>query len=220
MRKYSKQIERIKLKLPQAAKIDKDLKVFGAGNHHYILNKPAETKEVTAFEKKYSITLPDCYKSFVLQVGNGGKGYANSGAGPYYGIYPLGTRISDLVYEDTEEYLKKECILFPKMTDKDWANITKKIDGMDTSDHEYAKEVGRIFSGILPLGSQGCTYLHGLVLNGEYKGKVVNLDIDIQKPVFTFENNFLDWYERWLDEVISRHLIIGSPSWFGYSMGG
>ncbi|NRA92768.1 MAG: SMI1/KNR4 family protein, partial [Psychroserpens sp.] len=41
-----------------------------------------------------------------------------------------------------------------------------------------------------------------------------------QKPRFAFEKNFLDWYERWLDEIISGDLMIDSPSWFGYTMGG
>jgi hypothetical protein len=58
------------------------------------------------------------------------------------------------------------------------------------------------------------------VLNGRYKGMVVNLDRDRHKPQFTFERNFLDWYERWLDEVISGELIKDGPSWFGYTKGG
>jgi hypothetical protein len=49
----------------------------------------------------------------------------------------------------------------------------------------------------------------------------VNLSSDGGCPKFTFEDHFLDWYERWLDEVISGELITDDkPSWFGYSMGG
>lgn len=220
MKDYSNQIERIKSKLLQAANVDKGLKAFGASSHHYIINKPTSIKEVMAFEKKYSIDLPDCYKSFVLQIGNGGKAYANSGAGPFYGIYPLGKGVDELVYEDTEKYIKNECVLYPKMKNDEWEKAIEIIEDDNVSDSDYEKELGRIFGGVLPIGSQGCTYLHGIVLNGEYKGKVVNIDQDLQKPHFTFEDNFLDWYERWLDEVISEDLLIDSPSWFGYSMGG
>ena len=103
-------------------------------------------------------------------------------------------------------------------------NNIKKLDDIknieddeEMSDEEFDKEMGNIFSGILPIGSQGCTYLHGIILNGKHKGKVVNLDISRQKPKFTYENNFLDWYERWLDEVISEELLKDGPSWFGYA---
>jgi hypothetical protein len=107
------------------------------------------------------------------------------------------------------------------MTDENWKNLTKNIEENDQiSDYEFEVELGTLWGGILPIGSQGCTYLHGIVLNGEFKGRVVNLDIDRQKPQFTFETNFLDWYERWLDEVISGELITKTPSWFGYTKGG
>ncbi|MCP4150403.1 MAG: HEAT repeat domain-containing protein, partial [bacterium] len=81
-------------------------------------------------------------------------------------------------------------------------------------------EIAKIFSGLLPIGSQGCTYLHAVVVNGSYKGRIVYLDVDLQKPKFAYEKNFLDWYERWLDEIISGVLISESPTWFGYSRGG
>ena len=44
------------------------------------------------------------------------------------------------------------------------------------------------------------------MIEGEFRGRIVNLDFDLDKPVFAFESNFLDWYERWLDEVISGEL--------------
>ena len=141
MNQYSEQIESIKRKLIEAEKSDKKLKVFGAENHKYIIHKTATEEEVNTFEKKYKIELPNCYKTFLLNIGNGGDSYKNSGAGPFYGIYPLGQNVDELICERN-------------------------------------------------------------------------------KPNFTFELNFLDWYERWLNEIISEDLIKDSPSWFGYTMGG
>ena len=220
MKDYSIQIERIKSKLLEAAKVDKDLKVFGASSHKYSINKPVSIEEVNAFERKYSVDLPDCYKSFVLKIGNGGESFSNSGAGPFYGIYPLGKGVDELVYENTEKYVKNESILYPKMSNDDWEKVIEKVEDDNILDSDYEKELGRIFGGILPIGTQGCSYLHGIILNGAHKGKVVNIDQELQKPRFTFEDNFLDWYERWLDEVISEDLLTVSPSWFGYTMGG
>lgn len=218
---YSDQIQRIKKKLPEAKDADKKRIVFGADGHRYRLNKPVTIKKLTAFENKYSIELPDCYKSFVLHVGNGGIGWLNSSAGPFFGIYPLGENINELIDADTEKYLKNSCVIHPKMTDEFWEVLSQKISGKETiSDEEYEEERGNLWAGILPLGSQGCCYIHGLVLNGPYKGRVVNLDVDGRKPSFAFEKNFLDWYERWLDEVISGELMDDSAGWFGYQIGG
>ena len=105
----------------------------------------------------------------------------------------------------------------PEMTTEEWAEMTKKLVEDDLSDEAYDEEEGKLYGGILPLGSQGCTYLHGLILNGPHCGKVVNLDQDFQKPIFSHEADFLDWYERWLDEVISGDLLNESAGWFGYT---
>jgi hypothetical protein len=221
MMEFNDQIQRIKDKLPKAKKADRNLEVFGAKSHKYQLNDPATIADVSAFEQKYGIELPACYKAFVLQVGNGGIAYEGAAAGPFYGIYPLGKHVDELIYSDARECLKADCLVYPEMRDEYWRSLNENIDNdSDISDEDYERELGKIFGGILPIGSQGCSYLHGIVLNGAYRGRVVNIDADRQKPQFTFENNFLDWYERWLDEVISGELIGESPRWFGYVMGG
>lgn len=218
---YSDQIQRIKKKILEAKDADKNYIAFGADQHKYQLNKPATAEKITEIENKYSIELPDCYKSFVLTVGNGGIGWQDSSAGPFFGIYPLGENMNELIDVDAEKYLKNRCVIHPKMTNEFWEALSQKINGDETmTDEEYDHERGNLWAGILPVGSQGCSYLHGVVLNGPYRGRVVNLDIDGQKPNFAFEKNFLDWYERWLDEVISGELIDGGTGWFGYQMGG
>lgn len=221
MTRYSNQLNRIKNKIIEAKNTDIDCKVFGADQHQYVIHKPITIAAIEVFEKAYSLELPECYKSFILNIGNGGIGSQNSAAGPFLGIFPFGENVNELIYENTKNYLKNECVLFPKMTDEYWKTLTGNIDDIEEiSDEEFDNRLGYIWGGILPMGSQGCTYLHGLVLNGKYKGRVVNLDMDRQKPQFTFEKNFLDWYERWLDEVISGELIKNNFCWFGYCKGG
>jgi hypothetical protein len=218
---FNDQIQRIKNKFPKAKKADKYLEVSGASSHKYQLNDPATAEEVSAFEGKYGIQLPDCYKSFILQVGNAGIAYENSAAGPFYGIYPFGKNEGELIYGNADKYLKNNCVIYPAMSDQYWKSLNENIENNeDISDEDFDKELGKIFGGILPIGSQGCTYIHGIIIQGEYRGCVVNICRDRQKPQFSFEKNFLDWYERWLDEVISGELLKEGPSWFGYSMGG
>lgn len=218
MTEFSEQTERIKKKLQVAKEADKNLMVFGADRHRYELNPPAQPEEVLQFERKFGIELPECYKSFILNIGNGGISCADSAAGPFYGIYPLGRNVDELIFDNTEKYIKNECLIFPEMSDDFWHSLTRKTDHpRGLTDEEYEEETGKLYGGILPIGSQGCTFLHGIILNGKYRGRVVNLDLDRHKPYFAFEKNFLDWYERWLDEVISGYLITNETIWFGYN---
>ena len=70
------------------------------------------------------------------------------------------------------------------------------------------------------IGDQGCQSFTGLVLTGPHRGRVVNANDDGCKPRFAFEANFLDWYERWLDEGIAGLLGPDGSGWFGFLMGG
>jgi hypothetical protein len=217
---YKNQIQRIKTKLEAARKADKKLEVFGAKSHRYRIGRPASEREVCEFEERYSLVLPGCYRAFVTAVGNGGPSYRGSAAGPFYGIYPLGEFVDEIL-DNPALFLNRPAIIEPDMTDEEWSTITGRINDDETiSGEEYDEELGKIYAGLLPIGSQGCSYLHALVLNGPYEGRVVNLDLDQQKPRFAFERNFLDWYERWLDEVICGYLMQDRPTWFGYTMGG
>ena len=102
--------------------------------------------------------------------------------------------------------------------DEDFEDDEREEDETQTEE-DYTQQCGKVFGGLLPLGSQGCTYYHALVLNGKYAGRIVNVDLDLAQPKFAFETNFLDWYERYLDEVISGQLIDDRPTWFGYHRG-
>jgi len=70
----------------------------------------------------------------------------------------------------------------------------------------------------LCFGTQGCEYDMYIVLEGEHRGKVVyTTDFNQNHPFFfTYESNFLDWYERWLDEITLGY----DTSWYGYKMPG
>jgi hypothetical protein len=57
----------------------------------------------------------------------------------------------------------------------------------------------------------GRTYETLLVVSGLYRGRVVYVDAEHAPPYFTADVDFLDWYDRWPDE-----LLAGAASmWFG-----
>ena len=217
------QLHRIQQKLAQAKAADKNLEVFGANAHQYHLNPPVSEAEVLAFEKKYGVQLPECYRAFMLTVGDAKAKKSDFIAGPYYGLYAFGTSVDSLLYEKIETYLKAPCNLSPDMTQEEWEALSDPLlfseEDEEDNDDKYFAERAKVFGGLLPLGSQGCTYEHALVLNGKYAGRVVNVDLDLAQPKFAFETNFLDWYERYLEEVISGQLIDDRPTWFGYHRG-
>ena len=218
------QLLRIQQKLAQAKAADKNLEVFGADAHQYHLNPPVSEAEVLAFEKKYGVQLPECYRAFMLTIGDAKAKKSDFIAGPYFGLYAFGTSVDSLLYEKIETYLKAPCNLSPDMTQEEWETLSDPLlpseeEEEEEDDDKYFAERAKVFGGLLPLGSQGCTYEHALVLNGKYAGRVVNVDLDLAQPKFAFEANFLDWYERYLDEVISGQLIDDRPTWFGYHRG-
>ena len=220
---YQEQLHRIQQKLAQAKAADKNLEVFGADAHQYHLNPPVSEAEVLAFEKKYGVQLPECYRAFILTIGDAKAKKLDFIAGPYFGLYAFGTSVDSLLYEKIETYLKAPCNLSPDMTQEEWETLSDPLlpseEEEEEDDDKYFAERAKVFGGLLPLGSQGCTYEHALVLNGKYAGRVVNVDLDLAQPKFAFETNFLDWYERYLDEVISGQLIDDRPTWFGYHRG-
>ena len=216
------QLLRIQQKLAQAKEADKNLEVFGADAHQYHLNPPISEAEVLAFEKKYGVQLPECYRAFMLTIGDAKAKKSDFIAGPYFGLYAFGTSVDSLLYEKIETYLKAPCNLSPDMTQEEWETLSDPLlfsEEEEEDDDKYFAERAKVFGGLLPLGSQGCTYEHALVLNGKYAGRVVNVDLDLAQPKFAFETNFLDWYERYLDEVISGQLLDDRPTWFGYHRG-
>ena len=222
-KQMKEQLIRIQQKLAQAKAADKNLEVFGADAHQYHLNPPVSEAEVLAFEKKYGVQLPECYRAFMLTIGDAKAKKSDFIAGPYYGLYAFGTSVDSLLYEKIETYLKAPCNLSPDMTQEEWETLSDPLlpseEEEEDDDDKYFAERAKVFGGLLPLGSQGCTYEHALVLNGKYAGRVVNVDLDLAQPKFAFETNFLDWYERYLDEVISGQLIDDRPTWFGYHRG-
>ena len=85
--------ERVRSAIEALRQRDSALEKFGALGHRYYLNPPLTEPEVMRFEERHGIRLPEDYRDFVLNVGDGG-------AGPYYGVFRLG-RMDSLTREET-----------------------------------------------------------------------------------------------------------------------
>ena len=172
--------------LGQAKAKDPDLARFGAYSHQYKLAAPAGEEAIQEFEEQQGIRLPEEYRDFLMLVGNGG-------AGPYYGLYGLKALKEDL--SDSHGGVMEEPVIYPKMSEEEWDRMA------DPEGRRKGEEV-HPYAGILPIGTQGCTLMTGLMLAGPYRGQVVYYDEDFcGPPFFTREKGFLEWYERWLQEL-------------------
>lgn len=202
------QVERIKMKLKQASRKDSKHKIFGASLHKYKIQEPIPYAKLVEWQTENKVVLPESYARFLTEIGNGG-------AGPYYGMYSLEKATS---YTESDA-MNMQCVLYPNMDKEEWNRLTEPLNSdEDISDSEYDAAHNKVLGGMLCIGTQGCEYDMYLVLEGEHTGKVVyTSDFHPNIPFFfVYEDNFLNWYERWLDEIILDYEL----GWFGSRMPG
>lgn len=139
-----------------------------------------------AFETRHGIHLPEDYRAFLRNVGNGG-------AGPYYGILSLEEWASG-DDETDDETLSRPCLLSEHLP------LTVGWEQM------LPPGVKNPYQGTITICFQGCSYYALLVVSGSARGRVVYIDQEGQQPpYFLREPDFLSWYERWLDETIGGY---------------
>lgn len=187
-------VKRILKLLEQARAKDPDFARFGAYSHQYKLAAPANEEAIRKFEGQQGVQLPEEYRDFLTFIGNGG-------AGPYYGLYGLKALEDDL--SDSRGLRRcrslEEPVIYPKMSEEEWDRIVN-LESRRKGENVYP------YTGVLPIGTQGCTLMTGLMLTGPYRGQVVYYDNDFcGPPFFVREKGFLSWYERWLREVIAGY---------------
>ena len=68
-------LEELRQLLEKARTADAELKQFGAKDHQYQWNPPAALAEVEAFERDLGVTLPEGYRDFLIQAGDGGAAF-------------------------------------------------------------------------------------------------------------------------------------------------
>jgi len=162
-----------------------------------LLRAPLTEEQVREFEAAWKIELPPEYRAFLLTVGDGGPG-------PYYGILPLERGALAL----PEPELDEPCPLTPDL-ELEPGNWMRQL-GLGPDDNPYR--------GLLAVSSCGCTYWCTLVVSGPARGRIcyINEVVDCEAPYFPEDEDFLTWYERWLDELESG----ADMGWFGFGAKG
>ena len=189
--------------------------VFGSQAHKFLLNDPLSDSEVRAFEHRHGIHLPPDYRFFISSIGNGG-------AGPFYGVFPLGMMDENFGLQSWE---KQDGIIgtltspFPHRTA--WNDLAGQPSEelLTLNEAEYDSKVDEfetrywspsLVDGAIPICHTGCALRIWLVVAGEqfghvwYDGRadysgIVPLVLNDGSPL-----TFSTWYEDWLTRLCTN----------------
>lgn len=195
-------------KLSAKKSLDPDCIGFGVQGHCYELMPPIAESKLVRLEEKFNLTLPDDYRSFITNIGNGG-------AGPSYGLYSI------------EGAIKGDSSPSYGYRGRDRRKLASKLfirpDEMDEDDWSDDEE------GVLILCQHGCANDDFLVLNGKEKGTVWSyiewvghmLPKLKDRPDFMFINDLpqderTEAEKRWIDQVLSapKEQVMTFSDWY------
>jgi hypothetical protein len=223
-------VDEVKQGLERLRALDGDRTIFGAGIHRYELNPTLSIEEVKAFERTWRCWLPDDYRTFLLALGNGG-------AGPYYGVFPLGKAHSgsDLVdyaswgfdlsapFPHSKPWNEESLLLVGAPAKRDFDSDDDFEEAMEAwQDSEAAEKARDAYydaagtgKGSVPICHQGCGFVDWLVVTGPEAGNVWHSyapDEGGVAPVGTPDRprtRFSDWYLDWLHKCLVE---LGHPA--------
>jgi hypothetical protein len=187
--------------------------VFGAGAHGFRLNPPLTEARVLEFEEAHGITLPSDFREFLIAVGNGG-------AGPFYGLFPLGQMDDNFAMRDWRENDATVGDLSqPFRFQAAWNNLTgKPEDGfVDLDESDYWRRMdafertywgAELMNGAIPICHEGCALRIWLVVTGPQRGFLwedQRSEFGGVQPVRLADGSpakFISWYEEWLNRCL------------------
>lgn len=202
-----KRLEQIKEKITLLKSLDSRYSIFGASKHRYKFNPVLEKSKIQAFEQKFNISLPEEYKQFLTQIGDGGMG---PGA---LGLEAFANALSDDL--DSLDDVKLNPAL-PFLHTEAWNLDFENIDNLEDDEYEEEREkLDEIYfdskhvNGLMRISNYGCGIYFNIVVNGLEFGNIWVDDRCSDHGIYPYENtsktgrfSFFDWYEEWLDVSI------------------
>ncbi|MGD8814589.1 MAG: hypothetical protein PVI78_08960 [Anaerolineales bacterium] len=210
----------ILLKLDMLSIIDSNRMVFGAAFHDYHLNPPLDEAAFGWIETKYSILLPDDYRTFILEVGNGG-------AGPFYGLFKLGEHDSgdgfcswsdgyllgdpSAPFPYNDRWNLSEAFWSEAPYNQQWGNQDEEDRACEAWDERLYELywAPSIMNGAIPICHRGCALRQWMIVTGPERGNIWNddrADNGGLSPLISpcgDRISFFDWYYDWLNQSIS-----------------
>lgn len=208
-------IAKIRAVLDEASKWDMEYKAFGTEVHLHILRPVLPLEELETWEEQAKLSVPEDYRAYLTQLGNGG-------AGPAYGLPPFRPPDAELLrrpsiysadqkeayqnmrrrvihWDDTEDWdLYLEYFPdTPGRLDPDWVEAHREewIAAMD-SFWDQEVEDPLLYNGQMFLANEGCTANLYLIFNGTCRGFVHHCDIEMVTDYFSEMPETFEAYRR------------------------
>lgn len=196
-------------------------KVFGFDGHGFHMNPVLSESEAAAFERDHKIMLPFDYRQFVTEVGNGG-------AGPFYGIFPLGfmdDNLNQRPWQENDGFIGRLSESFGFQ--EEWNDLSgyPEADSMKRDETKYGRQIeqfesrywsSELMNGAFPICHEGCALRIWLVVTGGQAGELWEdhrSEYKGLRPVRLADGSaatFSEWYSEWLDSCFAT---AGVPNW-------
>lgn len=171
----------------------------------YSANPVLTPEEIAAFEEKHGCHLPESYREFLLQVGDGG-------AGPEYGLFRLGQHRCD--YDNIHD----EELCFADNADLSQPFPHQHAWNDEECDDEAAYLSDELVTGSMIIADRGCNLSTRLVITGPLAGEIWDderSDGQGLSPRLAPNGShyqFLPWYMDWLARRVHQYGHKGNPN--------
>lgn len=200
----------VRVLVAQLRALDSGRSVFGASGHHFEFRDPVTDADLSAWERVHGVGLPAEYRAYLSALGNGG-------AGPYYGVFPLGMWDgAGFDLESMDDALGDLRSPFPHReawnlaADRFEAPTFENDDEEDawhlTLDTEYFDPC--LVNGAIWISHHGCALRTMLVVTGSERGNVwadrraEHSGISPHVGSDGRHLGFGDWYMSWLEQCL------------------
>jgi hypothetical protein len=209
--------------LEELRRKDRKRTVFGSAEHDYKLNPPIPVSTIEEFEVRNGIRLPEDYRYFITEIGDGG-------AGPAYGLFPFGQHDDSLSWEEgdligdvskpfphveawnlPESFFEQEPDVPPDTPIEEEDKLWEEWDKVE-QEHYWNPS---IMNGAIPICHLGCALRQWLIVNGDQRGFIWNDYRADHGGILLLRNEsgeqmgFSDWYMSWLNEAIRQADLVG-----------
>lgn len=225
-------IPKIRAVLDTASRWDMDLAQFACWSHAHLFNPVLPLEELAAWEELAKVTLPEDYRTYLTQLGNGG-------AGPAYGLFPLRLALdtnftpyfsSPCIYsDDQEEAFQTVISRFARWDnyDDDWdlyleyfpnTPVWKDKRWQRAHFHEWDNELANALDekvifpmlayGQYKIANEGCSGDIYIILNGSHRGYIHCATTDCDPDLaFPEPRTFAAYRDRWLKNTFADYFM-------------
>ncbi len=178
------------------------------------VNPVADEDDILDFEDAYNCKLPEAYRDFLTQIGNGG-------AGPSFGILPLGEDYNgewpdyikpNLPFPFTQAHNDTSILYKAELNQNSYASVQEYQEACEEWLDEHREELftaychAHMLNGAIPIVDHGCALSCWLVVaEGPEYGHVWEDRVPDREGVFPYHSRkrerytFDQWYLEWLE---------------------